>query len=772
MIARRAASKACRAVASVPSRNPIMRIEPVSGRPSRSRLTKTVTTVSFAAVESEPTFQQSRTAMRRLSRSAPVSGGPGSPEGAVASARASATASSVAGAAGSGRSGSAGAAAVSRVSGSGSGAGRAGRGRGRGEVARASVSVGSSASVASSGAASSGAVSGVSSATSSGGASGAAAISGAASGAISAVSGGAGAGVGATRGARWGGASKSGPSGAGSGEATTGGVSSTSASGVGSGMVTSGAASGVSASGAALSLISGKGVSGAGVSGAASSGAGGGGALGSSTASGAGVRSASAANSASEMISTSEMVTGSSGGREKTPPKTRAMMRSAWAAPEMYQPQTTARLPVLPGKVGSAGVGYKPDVGETSSVQRAHDLGDPGIGDIAVGAKEHPVRAAFGGDGTQARDQRLGGDDGFHDRNVALPGEGDGQRLLVVRRKRLGAGLGKLDRHADRQEGSRDHEDDEQDQHHVDEGRDVDLRHRLRAPPAAPAAAALGLLENRAHLALHLPRQDRRELVCEGLVARDDALAVRRKLVVEDHRRDRREKAEAGGQKRLGDAGRDDGEVRRLLLGDLDERVHDAPDGAEKPDEGRGRADGGQKRKAAVELFALFRDRHVHRPVDSCLGTGDHPPVVALRTAPLDHARREDLLGGVIWVLAQPVEELVEGLAGPEFGVEAGGLGAGLAVLDELADDDRPAPDRGYDEHDHHELHREGGPEVEAPERIVDVGCDAKNFRVHVPALPDAGRVCVCGSDYGEITRCQGELPTRCREAGRSVSEP
>jgi hypothetical protein len=69
--------------------------------------------------------------------------------------------------------------------------------------------------------------------------------------------------------------------------------------------------------------------------------------------------------------------------------------------------------------------------------------------------------------------------------------------------------------------------------------------------------------------------------------------------VVENHGRNRGEQAERGREQRLGDSGSDDREIGRMLLGNADEAVHDAPDSAEQPDERPRRADGGQHARRA-----------------------------------------------------------------------------------------------------------------------------------------------------------------------------
>src|SRR5262245_14990012 len=86
-------------------------------------------------------------------------------------------------------------------------------------------------------------------------------------------------------------------------------------------------------------------------------------------------------------------------------------------------------------------------------------------------------------------------------------------------------------------------------------------------------------------------------------VARDRA----REDVIDHHGRDGGGKPESGGQQRLGNARRDHCEIGGLRLRDADEAVHDAPDGPEQSDEGRGRADGGEHAGAAQNAPPVAR---------------------------------------------------------------------------------------------------------------------------------------------------------------------
>ena len=94
-------------------------------------------------------------------------------------------------------------------------------------------------------------------------------------------------------------------------------------------------------------------------------------------------------------------------------------------------------------------------------------------------------------------------------------------------------------------------------------------------------------------------------------VAEQRAIAADRtgEHVVDHHRRDRGEQAERGGEQRLGDAGRDHREIGGVRVGDADEAVHDAPDGAEQADERRGRADAGDAAPCRGRCAAARRPR-------------------------------------------------------------------------------------------------------------------------------------------------------------------
>ena len=90
-------------------------------------------------------------------------------------------------------------------------------------------------------------------------------------------------------------------------------------------------------------------------------------------------------------------------------------------------------------------------------------------------------------------------------------------------------------------------------------------------------------------------------------------------LVVGDERRNGGEEADRGGEQRLRDAGRDDGERGVLRGRDRAERRHDAPDRAEQADEGAGRRHGGEHEQIGFEPLDLARDGDVEHLLDARL---------------------------------------------------------------------------------------------------------------------------------------------------------
>ena len=309
------------------------------------------------------------------------------------------------------------------------------------------------------------------------------------------------------------------------------------------------------------------------------------------------------------------------------------------------------------------------------------------------------------------------------DEDVALGVDRHRNRLLVdVERRRLG--LRQVDRHAGREQRRRDHEDDEQHEHDVDERRHVDFGHRAVARLSAPAPSAAS---SRCYAASHvgflsagsggavahavlidLAREDRRELVGEGFHARlllgDFAL----QLVVGDKRRNGGEEAQRCGEQRLGDAGRDDRERGVLGGGDRAERGHDAPDRTEQADERAGRGDRREKEEVGLEPLDLAGDRDVEHLVDAGLQAHERGADVLHRAFPLPHRGDEQARHALRRPRRQGRVELLERGAGPEDRLELVHRALEAGVHDRLIDDDRPRPDRGGEQHHHDDLHQEG----------------------------------------------------------------
>jgi biopolymer transport protein TolR len=103
-------------------------------------------------------------------------------------------------------------------------------------------------------------------------------------------------------------------------------------------------------------------------------------------------------------------------------------------------------------------------------------------------ADANPDRAVFlraDGDLLQPRRKRGLANFLIVDEQTSLLVDRQLHRLLILV-ERLGAAVGQVDRHARGEQRRGDHEDDKQHQHHVDERRDVDVRHR-GSPPASSA---------------------------------------------------------------------------------------------------------------------------------------------------------------------------------------------------------------------------------------------------------------------------------------------
>src|SRR5690348_9167984 len=134
---------------------------------------------------------------------------------------------------------------------------------------------------------------------------------------------------------------------------------------------------------------------------------------------------------------------------------------------------------------------HQPDLAETGGGEPRHHLHDRAVIELAIAAHEDALvepAAARLRDRLELVDElvdrgRLGA---ALQEDFAFEVDRDGQRLLVLA-DALGLGLRQVDRHADREQRRRDHEDDQQHQHDVDHWRHVDVAHDAVAAVAALA---------------------------------------------------------------------------------------------------------------------------------------------------------------------------------------------------------------------------------------------------------------------------------------------
>src|SRR5262249_53859568 len=150
-----------------------------------------------------------------------------------------------------------------------------------------------------------------------------------------------------------------------------------------------------------------------------------------------------------------------------------------------------------------------------------------------------------------------------------------------------------------------------------------------------------------------------------------------------------------GGERRWGEAGRAPGGGGVLRRGDRLEARHDAPPGAEQADERPRRAAGGEHQEAALQAFALARDRHFHHLLDAHLQAGERTRLDFEAALPLAHGGDEQRRHGMARPRRERAIEFFERLARPEGLFEAVHGGAGARVEHRLVDRDRPHPDPG-----------------------------------------------------------------------------
>jgi hypothetical protein len=221
--------------------------------------------------------------------------------------------------------------------------------------------------------------------------------------------------------------------------------------------------------------------------------------------------------------------------------------------------------------------------------------------------------------------------------------------------------------------------------------------------------------------ALQFPPDVRADPVGEALQAGLVGIYPVAEAVVGDHRGDRREQADGGGEQRLRDARRDHRERGVLLLADLEEAVHDAPDGAEQPDEGRHRAGRGEEVEPLGERIRLGRHLPLHRQGDApagCLAVRDPAArsgrVPQFLQAGRGHARRGRFV-------PPAVEHRLGVLSLEELALERLAAARHLAHSEREADDDRPGPHARQDQPDHDRLDNDVGVE-EQLDRVEPIG--------------------------------------------------
>ena len=104
------------------------------------------------------------------------------------------------------------------------------------------------------------------------------------------------------------------------------------------------------------------------------------------------------------------------------------------------------------------------------------------------------------------------------------------------------------------------------------------------------------------------------------------------------------------------------------------------------------------------EPFDLARDGNVEHFVDAGVQAAKRGRRVLERALPFAHGGDEQRRRGGVRLLRQLAIEFFERLAGPEHLLEAVHLGTKPPEQQRLVDDDRPGPERGGEQPDHHDL--------------------------------------------------------------------
>ena len=115
----------------------------------------------------------------------------------------------------------------------------------------------------------------------------------------------------------------------------------------------------------------------------------------------------------------------------------------------------------------------------------------------------------------------------------------------------------------------------------------------------------------------------------------------------------------------------------------------------------------------ALQALHLASEGNIHDPLDTLLQADPvliaHPEALGARPAPLPHRGDKKRRHGIGRPFVDPVVKVIQGTTGPERLLELFGQAAKPAHLQCLFEDDRPGPDRGDEQHDHHDLHDDIG---------------------------------------------------------------
>src|SRR6185369_8551897 len=125
-----------------------------------------------------------------------------------------------------------------------------------------------------------------------------------------------------------------------------------------------------------------------------------------------------------------------------------------------------------------------------------------------------------------------------------------------------------------------------------------------RRPPCLETTTGMASVPGR-RLGAQVAVQNIGELLDEGLQLDGHPVDVPGEPVVRDHRGNRGEQADRGGDQRFGDAGRHGSQGHRLQAGQAGEGMDGAPHRAEQADLGRNRTDRGQARKGCFDRVQM-----------------------------------------------------------------------------------------------------------------------------------------------------------------------